>query len=172
MNCNENFVRTNCNNKNDYNCQRKCNIFKLKNVYNKIINEYYNVYSIYLKYKNRKNKWYKNYADNTLRPKIIKLNTRLNIVLKNLKKNIKNTDELIGNQELNINNQNNQIYNKNNLINKQIDNINNAETNLTNKKGQIETGSLRNRYNITSIIILILLNIIVLAVIIYLIRKD
>ena len=45
MNCDQNFIKVNCNNKNDYNCQRKCNIIKLKNVYNKTLNEYYNTYN-------------------------------------------------------------------------------------------------------------------------------
>ena len=92
MNCDQNFIKVNCNNKNDYNCQRKCNIIKLKNVYNKTLNEYYNTYNTYLTFKNKKGireRWQRNYADNKLRPKIIKLNTRLNKVLIDIKKNIK-----------------------------------------------------------------------------------
>ena len=49
--CDANFIRKECNYKNDYQCQRKCNMSKLKELYNSELQSYYNNYNEYLRYK-------------------------------------------------------------------------------------------------------------------------
>ena len=113
MNCGTNFIRTQCNFKNDYECQRKCNIQKLKHLYNKELNDYYNTYNQYLQYKyaiGHNRNWKRAHAHRTIRPKVIRINARLNQILSDLKKNISHTKGLISAQEGQIETKNNTIY--------------------------------------------------------------
>ena len=46
--CGDDFIKTQCNYKNDYECQRKCNISKLKELYDKQLNQYSIISSLHL----------------------------------------------------------------------------------------------------------------------------
>ena len=83
MNCGQDFIRTQCNYKNDYECQRKCNIQKLRHLYHQELNRYYQKYTQYLQYKystGANKNWNRSYAHNTLRPEVIRINNIFNII--------------------------------------------------------------------------------------------
>ena len=111
MNCSKNFIRDKCNNHNDLTCERKCNISKMQELYNKELEKYYNEYNKYLQYKydrssdkSRK----KMLAESVIRPNIIKINNNLNNILIRLRKH-KEMNKLVLNQK-------NLIKNKNNIV--------------------------------------------------------
>ena len=61
----------------DFECQRKENINKLRELYERELNNYYNGYNKYLQYKFDKSSeraWKRNFAETTLKPKVEKTN--------------------------------------------------------------------------------------------------
>jgi len=150
----------------DYTCQRKKNIDKLRDVYETGIKKYYDAYNKYLQYKYDKSSeraWKKNYAETTLRPKVEKLNSELNKILENVKKNINNTSGIITKQSANIDNQADTIHKKNQLIRSQDKNIQQTNIALLSKNRQISFTKERNSYRRIMLILLIVVNILIMA---------
>jgi len=161
--CDSNFIRKECNYKNDYQCQRKCNISKLKELYDTELQNYYTTYNEYLKYKYDRSSnqaLMRARAESELRPKVVRINNRLNKVLTDLKSNIEYTQDLIKKQENGIKVKNNLIYRRNTRLSKQNDMINGRSDELVTKERQIETGGERNSYKRLSMYVLIILNIV------------
>ena len=145
--CSQEFIRTQCNYKNDYECRRKCNISKLKELYEKELNNYYTQYNKYLQYKyDRSSSSKQAEAENVIKPKVIRINNNLNKILADLKKNIEHTQELIQQQEGDINTKNNNIYKRNKQITDQYNTIVSRQDELESKNRQIDTGIERNQY--------------------------
>jgi len=164
--CDSNFIRRECNYKNDYECQRKCNISKLRELYNSELQNYYTTYNEYLKYKYDRSSnqaIMRARAESELRPKVVRINRRLNKVLTDLKSNIEHTQSLIKKQEGDIKVKNNLIYRRNNRLSKMNDTINGRSDELQTKERQMETGGERNSYKRLSMYVLIILNILAIV---------
>ena len=87
----------------DYTCQRKKNIFRLKDLYEKELNNYYNSYNQYLQYKydtSRDANWKRNYAETRLKPKVKGINANLNRMLKEYNLSIDVMDPLANKEEV------------------------------------------------------------------------
>merc|ERR1712072_723506 len=141
--CGDDFIKTQCNYKNDYECQRKCNINNLKELYDKQLNQYYTEYQKYLTYKYDKSSSSSQkqaLAENVIRPKVIQINNNLNKILTDLKKNIDHTHDLITQQEGDIASKNNTLYSRNKEITKQYDTISSRKDELDSKERMIDTG--------------------------------
>uniref|UniRef100_A0A6C0EK19 Uncharacterized protein n=1 Tax=viral metagenome TaxID=1070528 RepID=A0A6C0EK19_9ZZZZ len=175
MNCSKKFIMDKCNNNNDFHCQRKCNISKMEELYNKELQKYYLEYNKYLHYKydrtadkSRK----KLLAETVIRPNIIKINNNLNNILINLKKHIKNTNNLIQGQKHEIANKNNNIYRQNTKIKHQINLLKEKEDSILSKERQVDTGLDRNRYKRNSMYVIFIINIILFISVGYLLNKN
>ena len=162
MNCSKNFIRDKCNNHNDLTCERKCNISKMQELYNKELEKYYNEYNKYLQYKydrssdkSRK----KMLAESVIRPNIIKINNNLNNILIRLRKHIGNTNKLVLNQKNLIKNKNNNIVRQNKKIQHQMEILNKSQNEVLSKKRQIDTGLDRNRYKRNIMYVILIVNI-------------
>ena len=103
----------------DYTCQRKQNIEKLRELYNTELQKYNREYNTFLEYKYSGNTQKENTATNIIQPKIVAINTTLNNILSELKKNIQYTDKLINKQRKIIEIKNAKISEKNQLLNNQ-----------------------------------------------------
>lgn len=161
--CDQNFIRRECNYKNDYQCQRKCNISKLKELYNSELQNYYTTYNEYLKYKYDRSSnqaIMRARAESELRPKVVRINKRLNRILTDLKGNIDHTRDMINRQENNIRVKNNLIYKRNKRLANQNDLIDGRSDELKTKEKQIDTGAERNSYKRLLMYVLIILNIV------------
>jgi len=102
-------------------------------------------------------------AESELRPKVVRINRRLNKVLTDLKSNIEHTQSLIKRQEGDIKVKNNLIYRRNNRLSKMNDTINGRSDELQTKERQMETGGERNSYKRLSMYVLIILNILAIV---------
>lgn len=145
----------------DFECQRNENIQKLRESYNSELKKYYDTYVKYIQFKfeTGKDRAYKNrYADNTLKPMISQINSRLNSILSSLKKNIEKTDRTIEDHERNINNKTNLIHKRNNVIAHQDKKIEQSNDELVSRNRQIEFTEERNRYRLIMIILLVFVN--------------
>ena len=172
--CDAEFIKTQCNYKNDYECRRKCNIMKLKELYSKELQRYYTEYNKYLelKYDRSANKSRNQaLAESTVRPKVVKINSNLNKILSDLRSNIEHTQELIKTQEQSISTKNNNIYKRNNQITNQFNNITERTDELKSKERQIETGVERNQFKRNTMYFMILLNILIIGTLAYLLTK-
>ena len=161
----------------DYNCQREKNILELKQLYNKELNFYYDLYNQYLKYRfnhgGGKNSYWKiNYAESQIKPKVAASNKRLNKILNELKGNIDATNSQISKQTAEIKEKTMLIHDKNRKILVQDQDIDEKQDMMDTKDGQIEFGSQRNFYKRNVMYLLIVLNVIVLSVISALIYKS
>lgn len=155
----------------DFECQRKENINKLRELYEKELNNYYNGYNKYLQYKFDKSSeraWKRNFAETTLKPKVEKTNKRLNRILNSLKMNIKKTEKLIDVQSRNVDNKTFVIHKKNKQIKQQDDLLSKQGGSVLSRKEQIRFTTERNAYRRMMIIILILVNLGLVGVLIYL----
>jgi len=160
-NCGQQFVNTQCNYVNDYECDRKCNIMKLKDEYNKELKQYYIEYNKYLNLKFGKNSstQQQTTAESLVKPVIVQINTNLNKILADLKNNIKNTQSKIKTQEMNVHSKNKNINSKNSQIKIQIEEIEKRQKELDTKNRMIETSIERNRYKRNVMYIMIILSI-------------
>ena len=159
----------------DYTCQRKKNISRLRDLYERELNNYYNSYNQYLKYKydnSRDAGWKRNYANTKLKPKVQQINANLNNMLRELKKNIKNTDELIGRQKRILGNKTNNIYQKNKVINGQDNLVEDKNNELSSKERQVEFSVERNRYRRIMLFVLLIINVALLALFYYLVMNK
>jgi len=155
----------------DFECQRKENINKLRELYEKELNNYYNGYNKYLQYKFDKSSeraWKRNFAETTLKPKVEKTNKRLNRILNSLKMNIKKTEKLIDVQSRNVDNKTFVIHKKNKQIKSQDDLLSKQGGSVLSRKEQIRFTTERNAYRRMMIIILILVNLGLVGALIYL----
>ena len=172
--CDANFIRKECNYKNDYQCQRKCNMSKLKELYNSELQNYYNTYNEYLRYKYDRSSnqaIMRARAESELRPKVVRINSRLNKILTDLKNNIDQTQDMIKKQENSIRVKNNLIYKRNQRLAKQNANINGRNQELVSKERQLETGSERNNYKRLAMYVFLLLNVVLIAVLVKYLMK-
>jgi len=150
----------------DYTCQRKKNINKLKDIYESGLTKYYSAYNQYLqhKYDRSSNKaWKRMYAEKTLRPKVEKLNSYLNGILANMKKNINKSSGMIDSQTKQINAARDQINKKNYQIKKQDEDISRTNIDLISKNRQIGFTAERNTYRRNMLIALLIINILIVA---------
>jgi septal ring factor EnvC (AmiA/AmiB activator) len=174
MSCGFEFIKKHCNYKNDYMCQRKCNIHKLKQLYNKELRNYYKIYNTYLemKYSTGNNAVeQRQLAEKEWRPLIVTINKKLNKILKDLKKNIDNTQKLIKSHKKTILVKNNNILTQNKFITRQDDIIKQKYDEYLSKERQVDTGEERNKYKKNTMILMIILNIILVIVTIVLIIR-
>ena len=159
----------------DYTCQRKKNIFRLKDLYEKELNNYYNSYNQYLQYKydtSRDANWKRNYAETKLKPKVKAINANLNRMLKELKKNIKYTDDLITRQKRILTTKGNSVQQKNRIIHSQDVLVEDKNNDLTGKERQIEFSLERNSYRRIMLFVLLIINIILAGLFYILIMKN
>lgn len=159
----------------DYECQRKNNLNKLREIYESELNNYYNTYNQYLSYKyDRSNDraWKMNYAETTLKPQVERINTTLNNILNELKRNIKETEQLIKSQEKTADSKTDLIYRKNKIIEIQDSTIKSNNQDLISKDRQIQFTLERNRYRRTMMIILVTINIVLLSIFYYYLMKQ
>ena len=158
----------------DYSCQRKKNIGKLKDLYEKELNNYYNSYSTYLQYKydNSSDKaWKKNYAETTLRPKVVSINKNLNNILRQLKRNINYTNKLINKHKRLVDSKTTSVMQKNKTIKYQDNYIDDNNIALLSKNRQIEFSKERNSYKRIMLIVLVIINLILMGLFYYLVMK-
>ena len=159
----------------DYTCQRKKNIFRLKDLYEKELNNYYNSYNQYLQYKydtSRDANWKRNYAETRLKPKVKGINANLNRMLKELKKNIKYTDDLIARQKRILKTKGNSVQQKNKIIHSQDVLVEDKSNDLSSKERQIEFSLERNSYRRIMLFVLLIINIILAGLFYILIMKN
>ena len=174
-NCSQKFIRDRCNNNNDITCQRKCNINKLEDLYNKELQKYYLEYNKYLHYKydrSSKKSINKHLAETVIRPNIVRINDNLNNILIKLKKHIANTHNLIQQQKNEINNKNNNIYRQNNKIKQQVNLLDKRDSDLLSKERQVKVGLDRNLYKRNIMYFVIIINIILFGGVGYLLIKN
>lgn len=174
MSCGFEFIKKHCNYKNDYMCQRKCNIQKLKDLYNEELRNYYKTYNTYLELKySTGNNAVENrqIAEQEWRPLIVTQNTKLNKILQDLKKNITHTQNLINSQKKKISIKNNNILSQNKYITHQDDMIQQKYDQYLSKERQVDTGIERNKYKKNTMILMIILNIILVIITIVLIIR-
>jgi hypothetical protein len=159
----------------DYTCQRKKNIVKLRDLYEKELNNYYNAYSTYLQYKydnSSDRAWKKNYAETTLRPKVVGINKNLNKILRQLKRNINYTNKLINRHKRMVNTKSTSVIQKNKTIKYQDNYIDDKNIDLLSKNRQVEFSKERNSYKRIMLIVLVIINIILIALFYYLVMKK
>ena len=177
MSCDANFIKTHCNYKNDYECQRKCNILKLKGLYTKELDNYYKTYQTYLNLKYSRGSgssrgYWRAVAESKWRPKVVAINRRLNKILDDLKNNIEHTQSLIDTQEKEIQKKNDVIYKRNRKISKLNSEITEKSDEFVSKEQQIESGIERNNFKRNSMYILIALIVLVAGILAYLLTKK
>lgn len=172
-NCGQLFINTQCNYVDDYKCERKCNITKLKEKYNLELQNYYAEYNKYLnlKFGNHSTKQQQITADTIVKPQIVRINANLNKMLSDLKTNIKNTQTSIQIQEKNITSKNKDINVKNSQIKEQLEEIEKRREELDTKNRMIETSIQRNRYKSNVMYLLIIVSIILSIVIGFIMMK-
>ena len=159
----------------DYTCQRKKNIVKLRDLYEKELNNYYNSYSTYLKYKydnSGDRAWKKNYAETTLRPKVVAINKNLNDILRQLKRNINYTNKMINRHKRLVTNKTSSVMQKNKTIKHQDNYIEDRNVDLLSKNRQVEFSKERNSYKRMMLIVLVIINLILIALFYYLVMKN
>ena len=159
----------------DYTCQRKKNIFRLKDLYEKELNNYYNSYNQYLQYKydtSRDANWKRNYAETKLKPKVKAINANFNRMLKELKKNVKYTDDLITRQKRILTTKGNSVQQKNRVIHSQDVLVEDKNNDLSSKERQIEFSLERNSYRRIMLFVLLIINIILAGLFYILIMKN
>lgn len=156
----------------DYSCQRKQNLEKLKRLYNSELNKYTTEYNNYLTAKYSGNSSQITNADNVLKPKVEAINSSLNTILSEIKKNIEYTNTLIEKQKREIDLKNNLINEKNQVLDKQEKYFSTKDNELVSKLEQVNFSKKRNNYRKFMIIILVFLNIAVLAVLYKLVLKK
>jgi len=133
----------------NYECQRKKNISKLRDLYNKELDSYRQSYNKYMEYKydtSNDKEWKLTYAENTLRPQVEQSNARLNNILEELKRNIMETEQLIRKQEGEVKLKNSEIYRKNKLLEEQDQKIISNSNELLSKDKQVQFTLERNKY--------------------------
>lgn len=174
MSCGKPFVMSQCNHRDDYECKRKCNIYKLKNSYERNLSDYRDTYTKYIKnkYTTGSNKsTMQAYAEYTLKPKLIKLNNKLNSILGDLKQNIEYTNDLINKKHSVIATKNNSIYRRNSRITELDEQMNERKSEIRTKENQIDVVREKNNYKRNSMIILIIINMFILAGFGYFLKK-
>lgn len=173
-NCNLDFIKNQCNSKNDYNCQRKCNIHKLEQLYQTELANYNKEYTNYLNLKYSKSSdkaQHKALAEWKIKPRVIRLNRILNTILADLRRNIDHTHSLIKSQESDIESKNNSIYLRNKQLTNQFSKIENQSGEMISKEQQIESGLERNLNRRNSMILFISLNILLICLLVYFFSK-
>ena len=140
----------------DFECQREKNINKLREMYNKDLDNYYQTYNKYLQYKYSKDRnrhWKRTYADGTLKPKVEAINQRLN------------------NLNIAVQSKTDFIHRKNKNIELQDHEINRNDLELKSKKRQIDYNMSRISYRRMMLIFLVLVNIVLASAFFYLSKK-
>jgi chromosome segregation ATPase len=159
----------------DYTCQRKKNIERLRDLYETELNNYYNTYNSYLKYKydnSRDAGWKRNYAATKLRPRVVEINRNLNRMLRELKNNIRYTDQQIDRQKRILGSKTNTIHQKNKVIHTQDELVEDKNNELLSKERQVEFSKERNSYRRIMLFVLLIVNIILAGLFYYLIMKN
>ena len=159
----------------DFTCRRKKNIGKLRDMYEKELNNYYNSYNTYLQYKHDTSSdraWKRNYAETTLRPKVVAINKTLNNILGQLKRNIKNTNGLISNHKRLVDSKTTNVMQKNKTIKHQDNFIDDKSLELTSKNRQVDFSKERNSYKKLMLILLVVINLVLISLFYYLIMKQ
>lgn len=159
----------------DFECQRNENVQKLRTLYNTELEKYYKTYVQYIQYKfdTGKDRQYKtNYAENTIKPKVEKINKNLNKILESLKSNIADTESIIDDHERNINNKTNLINKRNNLISNQDNKIESGNNEIISRNRQVEFTEERTRYRQIMIITLIIVNVLLASGLYYLLKGN
>uniref|UniRef100_A0A6C0JCE7 Uncharacterized protein n=1 Tax=viral metagenome TaxID=1070528 RepID=A0A6C0JCE7_9ZZZZ len=159
----------------DYECQRSKNVNSLRDVYNKELENYYNLYQKYIQYKydTSKNRRYKmSQAESVIKPKINTSHSKLNEIINTLKTNIGNTESIINDHKMNIDNKTNLIYKRNEKINEQDKKISEGNQELLSRNRQVEFTTERTRYRRIMICILIAINLILASGLVYLIKNS
>lgn len=158
----------------DFECQREKNINKLREMYNKDLDNYYQTYNKFLQYKYSKDRnrhWKRTYANGTLKPKVEAINRRLNKILEELKKNIKSTEGIIKEQDRAVQSKTDFIHRKNKNIELQDHEINRNDLELKSKKRQIDYNMSRISYRRMMLILLVVINIVLGGAFFYLSKK-
>ena len=159
----------------DFTCRRKKNIVKLRDLYERELNNYYNAYNTYLQYKydnSRDRNWKRNYAETTLRPKVVAINKTLNNILVNLKSNIKHTNKLISKHKRMVDHKTTSVMQKNKTIRYQDNYIDDKNIELTSKNRQVVFSKERNNFKRFMLIVLIVINLVLVALFYYLVMKK
>ena len=159
----------------DFTCRRKKNIVKLRDLYERELNNYYNAYNTYLQYKydnSRDRSWKRNYAETTLRPKVVAINKTLNNILVNLKTNIKHTNKLIHKHKNLVDSKTTSVMQKNKTIKYQDNYIDDKNIELTSKNRQVVFSKERNNFKRFMLIVLIVINLVLVALFYYLVMKK
>ncbi len=146
----------------DYETQRINNINSLKQKYEAKLDEYKNARNTFLAYSydttaNKEAK--KLEAETVWKPKVEALNTELNNILNEVKKNIIETESLINKQKSEVENKTKMIYEKNSIIENQDKIIKSRNQELVSKDKQIQFTLERNRYRRIIMISLLLTNV-------------
>ncbi len=146
----------------DYETQKINNINSLKQKYESKLAEYKSAYNTYyiMKFDTSTNKEAKRLeAETTWSPKVASLNTELNNILNEVKKNIMDTEQLINKQKTEVDTKTKLIYDKNQLIESQDNEIKKRNNELMSKDRQIQFTLERNRYRRIIMISLIATNV-------------
>lgn len=157
----------------DFSCQRKQNMNRLQDTYDKELDVYFKNYGTYIEYKNAtgpNKEWKRKIAKSKYLPLIVTSNNKLNKILSELKDGIKKTESMINEQTLNVQGQTDTIRAKNSKIDDQMDIINHRNKELVSKDRQLTFSTERNRYRRISLLVLVLVNILLVIGIIQLVK--
>ena len=114
----------------------------------------------------------KNYAETTLRPKVVAINKNLNDILRQLKRNINYTNKMINRHKRLVTSKTSSVMQKNKTIKHQDNYIEDRNIDLLSKNRQVEFSKERNSYKRMMLIVLVIINLILIALFYYLVMKN
>lgn len=155
----------------DFECQRKTNLDRLRQMYNDNLDSYYSVYRLALKYQKSADAK-KRQAAVGLMSEAEDLKKQMDRILDSLRKNIKQSDEILNNSDQEGDDTNDILHRKNRLISEQDEGIRNNNQELLSKRKQIRFTEERNRYRRIMIISLIIINLLLIGLFYYLINAS
>lgn len=155
----------------DFECQRKINLDRLRQMYNDNLEAYYSVYRLALRYQ-RSGDAHKRRASRGLWRQVAQLRRQMGRILQSLRANIKYTDGILGTSDTQQEETNSVLHRKNRIIHQQDEGIRNNNQELLSKRKQIKFTEERNRYRRIMIISLVIINLLLVGLFYYLMKAS
>ena len=155
----------------DFECQRKTNLDRLRQMYNDNLEAYYSVYRLALRYQ-RSGDAHKRRAARGLWRQVAQLSRQMGRILASLRANIKYTDGILGTSDTQQEETNSVRHRKNRIIHQQDEGIRNNNQELLSKRKQIKFTEERNRYRRIMIISLVIINLLLVGLFYYLMKAS
>lgn len=149
----------------DYNCKRNKIITDLKASYERTLKEYTNIYRQYMSFRydtsiNRG--WKRSYAEKSIRPTLVRLNSVMNDALNRLKQMYDESRQNIERNDSTLMQKTKQLLEKNQQINEQATFIQDKYAELKSKEQQIIWNKTKNQYKRRIMNFLLLANFVLL----------